>query len=104
MARLAPISEGGSRAAPTRALPRIVNCIQDVSAKRNQIRASADEGTSGRGQIETSGHLRVFNSKQQSCPIHACCVEVQNAHFFAWMGISLRHSGHFLVVGSADGS
>src|SRR5260370_5928634 len=31
---------------------------------------------------------------------HADSDEVQKAHLRAWMGISLRHSGHFLVVGS----
>ena len=29
---------------------------------------------------------------------------VQKAQRFAWIGISLRHSGHFFVVGSAGGS
>jgi hypothetical protein len=30
-------------------------------------------------------------------------VAVQNAHLLACIGISLMHSGHFLVVGSAGG-
>src|SRR5688500_13190503 len=35
---------------------------------------------------------------------HAESGEVQNAQRRAAIGTSLRHSGHFLVVGSGDGS
>jgi len=54
--------EGGSRAAPTRALPRTVNAFKTVSAKRiNQIRGSAGEPVWQRNYYEhivrTAGEL-----------------------------------------------
>jgi hypothetical protein len=39
--------------------------------------------------------------QQEKCRRHTC--DVQNAQRFAASGISLRHSGHFFVVGSAGG-
>ena len=86
--------QGGSRAAPTRPLPRIINAFKTVSAKRiNQIRSSVGEPVWQRSYYEhivrtereldrIRNYIREYPAKWDDDP--------ENLLRVGWQGTNLR--------------